>query len=92
MKNAGYGFQVLYSQPEAWGLGYVLMNIFTNFYRYLEGCCCIVLRFNTTLTAKVISWRSVMHMCFLVFLLSPQCFQKASFSRSFKVLDCVVKS
>ena len=27
-----------------------------------------VLRFNATLTAKVISWRSVMHMCLLAFL------------------------
>ena len=27
----------------------------------------VVLRFNTTLTAKVISWRSVTHMCFLAF-------------------------
>ena len=27
----------------------------------------VVLRFNATLTAKVISWRSVTHMCFLVF-------------------------
>ena len=25
----------------------------------------VVLRFKATLTAKVISWRSVMHMCFL---------------------------
>ena len=25
----------------------------------------VVLGFNTTLTAKVISWQSVMHMCFL---------------------------
>ena len=28
----------------------------------------VVLGFNDTLTAKVISWRSVMHMCFLAFL------------------------
>ena len=28
----------------------------------------VVLEFNATLTAKVISWRSVMHMCFLAFL------------------------
>ena len=28
----------------------------------------VVLGFNTTLTAKVISWRSVTHMCFLAFL------------------------
>ena len=27
----------------------------------------VVLGFNATLTAKVISWRSVMHMCFLAF-------------------------
>ena len=27
----------------------------------------VVLGFNATLTAKVISWRSVTHMCFLVF-------------------------
>ena len=28
----------------------------------------VVLGFNATLTAKFISWRSVMHMCFLAFL------------------------
>ena len=28
----------------------------------------VVLGFNATLTAKVISWRSLMHLCFLVFL------------------------
>ena len=28
----------------------------------------VVLRFNATLTAKVISWQSVMHMCLLAFL------------------------
>ena len=28
----------------------------------------VVLGFNSTLTAKVISWRSVTHMCFLAFL------------------------
>ena len=27
----------------------------------------VVLRFDATLTAKVISWRSVTHMCFLAF-------------------------
>ena len=27
----------------------------------------VILRFNATLTAKVISWRSVTHMCFLAF-------------------------
>ena len=27
----------------------------------------VVLGFNATLTAKVISWRSVTHMCFLAF-------------------------
>ena len=27
----------------------------------------VVLRFNATLTAKIISWRSVRHMCFLAF-------------------------
>ena len=27
----------------------------------------VVLEFNATLTAKVISWRSVTHMCFLAF-------------------------
>ena len=27
----------------------------------------VVLGFNATLTAKVISWRSVKHMCFLAF-------------------------
>ena len=27
----------------------------------------VVLGFNTTLTAKIISWRSVTHMCFLAF-------------------------
>ena len=27
----------------------------------------VVLGFNATFTAKVISWRSVMHMCFLDF-------------------------
>ena len=27
----------------------------------------VVLRFNATLTAKVMSWRSVTHMCFLAF-------------------------
>ena len=31
------------------------------------GCCRVVLGFNATLTAKVISWRSVTHMCFLAF-------------------------
>ena len=37
--------------------------------RPLTGFCgwLIVLRFNATLTAKVISWRSVSHMCFLAF-------------------------
>ena len=29
--------------------------------------CLVVLGFNATLTAKVISWRSVTHMCFLAF-------------------------
>ena len=32
----------------------------------------VVLGFNATLTAKVISWRSVMHMCFLAFSLQYQ--------------------
>ena len=31
-------------------------------------CWLVVLGFNATLTAKVISWRSVTHMCFLCFL------------------------
>ena len=31
------------------------------------GCWLVVLGFNATLTAKVISWRSVTHMCFLAF-------------------------
>ena len=30
-------------------------------------CWLVVLRFNATLTAKVISWRAVTHMCFLAF-------------------------
>ena len=29
--------------------------------------CIILLRFSATLTARVISWRSVTHMCFLAF-------------------------
>ena len=33
----------------------------------VDGDWLVVLGFNTTLTAKVISWRSVTHMCFLAF-------------------------
>ena len=42
-----------------------LLSIWTS----LTYCCLVmvVLGFNATLTAKVISWRSVMHMCFLAF-------------------------
>ena len=32
-----------------------------------RGCHLVELGFNATLTAKVISWRSVTHMCFLAF-------------------------
>ena len=35
---------------------------------HLVGCRLVVLGFNATLTAKVISWRSVTHMCFMAFL------------------------
>ena len=35
---------------------------------HLVGCRLVGLGFNATLTAKVISWRSVTHMCFLAFL------------------------
>ena len=38
---------------------------------------CLYWGFNTTLTAKVISWRLVMHMCFLAF--SHQYYHKFSF-------------
>ena len=34
----------------------------------LVGWLLVVLGFNATLTAKVISWRSVTHVCFLAFL------------------------
>ena len=40
---------------------------FTLFLSTLVGCWLVVLRCNATVTAKVISWRSVTHMCFLVF-------------------------
>ena len=40
-------------------------------------CWLVVLGFNSTLIAKVISWRSVTHMCFLAF--SHQYQQKFSF-------------
>ena len=32
-----------------------------------KDCWLVVLGFNATLTAKVISWRSMTHMCFLAF-------------------------
>ena len=35
---------------------------------YMVASELVVLGFNATLTAKVISWPSVMHMCFLAFL------------------------
>ena len=40
---------------------------------WLVGCRLVVLRFNATLTAKVISWRSVTHMCFLASFLTYFC-------------------
>ena len=43
----------------------------------------VVLGFNATLTTKVISWRSVTHVCFLAF--SHQCYHKFSF-QSHKLL------
>ena len=33
----------------------------------IQWICLFVLGFNATLTAKVLSWRSVTHMCFLAF-------------------------
>ena len=40
-------------------------SMFTPFRKMLDWL--VVLGFNATLTAKVISWRSVTHMCFLAF-------------------------
>ena len=46
----------------------------------------VVLGFNTTLTAKVISWRSVMHVCFLAF--SHQYQHNFSFQSTTSFLTC----
>ena len=37
------------------------------FPRGVKWCYCVEMGFNSTLTAKVISWRSVTHICFLAF-------------------------
>ena len=45
-------------------------SITINFLRVKNGkfgCWLVVLGFNATLTARVISWRSVTHICFLAF-------------------------
>ena len=42
--------------------------LFLSIWTSLKFCCLVVLGFYATLTAKVISGRSVTHMCFLEFL------------------------
>ena len=63
-KYESHLFYRLYVQSEILLLGPLQYK--KNVFVYVNGWL-VVLGFNATLTAKVISWQSVTHMCFLAF-------------------------
>ena len=60
-------FCYLFIKDINWTLDQPLVLSSANAFKRSDICWLVVLEFNATLTAKVISWRSVTHMCFLAF-------------------------